>query len=101
MANLQDLIDADIKNVFMNANDFADPFLWSRTGLNVNAIFNNSFIVIVEDVETTSPAIEIADEDITGLKHGDTFTRIKTGIVYTVVGIQPDGTGLTDVILKS
>ncbi len=100
MATLKETITADIINVFMNTDDFAEGFTFSRTALSVASIFDNEFTVIVDDVESSAPAITVNDSDITGIIHGDTFTRDSDSTVYNVIGIQPDGTGVTVVILS-
>ncbi len=99
MPTLRELIDADIKNIFMNTGDFAFQFLNARTGLNIGALFDNQFAVIIDDVESTAPAITVAAVDVPGVNHNDLFTDTETAIVYKVAGIQPDGTGLTLLVL--
>lgn len=97
---LRDIISTDIKNIFMNSNDFAEPFTFSRSGLTINAIFDDEFLVVIDGVESSRPIITVADSDIAGIKHADTFTRTGTSIIYNVIGIQPDGTGMTMIILS-
>jgi hypothetical protein len=99
---LKTVMNADITNVFLNPNDFADDdgFLFSRTAAIVNAIFDNEFAVILDDIETSKPAISVKDTDVPGMLHDDTFTRILDGVVYKVIGIQPDGSGMTLVVLS-
>jgi hypothetical protein len=97
---LKDVINADVKNVFMNPNDFAFTFLNDRTRLEINVIFDNQFVVVIEDVEDTAPAITVADTDVLSVARGDIFTDMETAIVYNVVGIQPDNTGFTILILS-
>ncbi len=97
---LKDVMDADIKTVFLNADDFADEFVNDRTILTINALFDNEFIVVVDDVESTTPAITVADTDVLGVQHNDLFTDVVTSIVYKLVGIQPDGTGFTLLVLS-
>ncbi len=97
---LKDLIATDIKNIFLNTDDFADEFVNARTALTISTIFDNEFQVIIDDVETTAPAITVADVDIPGVLHGDIFTRVEDSTVYNVTGIQPDGTGATVLVLS-
>lgn len=93
-------ITSDIKSIFMNNEQFADDFVFSRSGLTISGLFDKEFILVVDDVETTAPALTVADSDIVGIIHGDTLTEVSTSIVYNVTGIQPDGTGVTLVILS-
>ncbi len=100
MVTLRETIDADVKNVFMDVEGFAEGFTFSRTSLSVAAVFDDEFTVVVDDVESTSPAIMVADSDIPGIIHGDTFTRDSDSTIYNVAGIEPDGTGITVVLLS-
>lgn len=84
----------------MDNTHFADDFVNGRTGLTISVLFDKEFTVIIEDVESAAPAITVADTDIPGIRHGDTFTEVSTSTVYNVVGKQPDGTGMTLVILS-
>jgi hypothetical protein len=97
---LRERLISDIKNVFMDNTQFADDFVFSRTGLTISVLFDKEFTVIVEDVESSAPAITAADSDIVGIAHGDTLTEVSTSIIYNVIGIQPDGTGITLVVLS-
>jgi hypothetical protein len=83
----------------MNSDDFADEFTNARTATNINVIFDKEFVVVIDDVEASTPAITVADVDVPGITHGDLFTNVDTAIVYNVTGIQPDGTGITLVTL--
>jgi hypothetical protein len=74
--------------------------VFGPTGLTINGNFDNTFETVLDGVETAGPAVTVKDSDIAGIVHGDIFTRIKTGIVYKTIGIHPDGTGLTFVILS-
>ncbi len=97
---LRERIVSDIKNVFMDNTKFADDFVNNRTGLTISGLFDKEFIVIIEDVESAAPAMTVADTDIPGIRHGDTFVHVDTAITYNVVGKQPDGTGMTLVIFS-
>ncbi len=97
---LKDLINTDIKNIFLNTNDFADEFVNARTTITINTIFDNEYQVIIDDVETTAPVIIVAEIDVPGVLHGDVFTRVEDSTVYNVTGIQPDGTGLIVLVLS-
>ncbi len=81
--------------------DFGEEFVFSRTGATINCIFNNAFVVVLDDIESTAPAIEaVKDSDVPGVVQGDTFTRVDNGIVYKVTGVQPEGTGMTLILLS-
>ena len=97
---LRERITSDIKTVFMNNTHFADDFVNERTGLTISALFDKAFATVLDDIETVSPAITVADEDIPGVVHGDVFTEISTAIEYNVNGHQADGTGITLLLLS-
>jgi hypothetical protein len=97
---LKDQLITDIKTILLNTNDFADTFTNARTATNINVIFDKEFAVVVDDVESSAPTLIVSDVDIPGIQHGDLFTNIADSIVYRVAGIQPDGTGITLVILS-
>ena len=66
-------------------------------GETIRALFQNGFVVI-NGVETTAPMAECLDTDVTGVSHDDTITV--NGVTYTVIGIQPTGSGTTKLILS-
>ena len=84
----------------MNNEQFADDFVNNRTGLTISVLFDKEFTAIIEDVESTAPAITVADSDVPGVLHDDTYTEVSTATVYKVIGKQPDGTGLTLLLLS-
>ncbi len=87
-------------DVFLDGDEFADEFVFSRSGLTIKGIFDNEFETAVDDVETTQPAVTVKDTDVTGIVQGDTLTRVSDSVVYNVTGPHPDGTGLTIVLLS-
>jgi hypothetical protein len=65
------------------------------------AIFDNDFLAVDLDeseVESTEPTLLARTADVSGLAHGDSLTISSTS--YTVRGIQPDGTGMTQIMLS-
>ena len=65
------------------------------------AIFDNDFLAVDLDeseVESTEPTLLARTSDVSGLAHGDSLTISSTS--YTVRGIQPDGTGMTQIMLS-
>ena len=64
-------------------------------------IFDNDFLAVDLDeseVESTEPTLLARTADVSGLAHGDTLTI--SAVSYTVRGIQPDGTGMTQIMLS-
>ena len=64
----------------------------------VAAIFDNAFSDPLGIVAGTQPMFMAASADVSTLAVGDTVTRGATA--YTVASIEPDGTGITRVMLK-
>lgn len=64
-------------------------------------IFENDFRIAYEGVETSTPAASCKSSDIEdlGLKHGNELTI--NGGIYKITGIQPDGTGITLLLLEN
>ena len=65
------------------------------------AIFDNDFLAVDLDeseVESTEPTLLARTADVSGLAHGDSLTI--SPVSYTVRGIQPDGTGMTQIMLS-
>ena len=80
---------------FIDVDDFAVAAVVD--GSAVNGILSNEF-VMVDFVESQKPVFDCPSADIVGVAHGDTVT---IGIdTYKVRGIQPDGTGMTRLILE-
>lgn len=71
-----------------------------------NAVFDDKYVAPAMDdfvVETSSPALTCLTSDITSVSKGDTVDVVEFGAsnvtTYNVIEIQPDGTGMTVVIL--
>ena len=65
------------------------------------AIFDNDFLAVDVDeseVESSEPTLLARTADVLSLAHGDTLTI--SAVSYTVRGIQPDGTGMTQIMLS-
>lgn len=98
---MSNLLDAD-KEVFVNTNEFAEKFLRNSTGETVEGNWLEPFDLAqaAAGQEATEPRIQFIDSDVTGVKHGDTFRRNSTAVIYTVVGIEPMAMGFTVVKLS-
>ncbi len=78
----------------------------SNKSTTVNGIFDHDFVEI-NGVEAYNPIFSCATEDLCDVSHGAKLT-IHTGqkkstkdVTYTIRGVQPDGTGLTLLILEA
>lgn len=70
-------------------------------GTEITVIFDAGFkeaLPMDISIESTKPTATVKTDDIEGMVHGNTM-EIR-GTIYMVVGIQPDGTGITTVILS-
>jgi len=80
---------------FLDATEMADnATIGSAT---VAGIFDNQFVE-VHGIEGVRPVFTCDESDVSSIAHGDALT-IKT-VSYKVAGVQPDGTGLTSLILE-
>jgi hypothetical protein len=79
--------------------DFGEPAIFN--GKMVTVIYDNEFKMAVPmgaDVEGSSPTAIALSSDIDGVAHGDTVEIRET--TFKIVGIKPDGTGFTVLILS-
>ncbi len=72
-------------------------------GSTVNGIFDNEFVGVLDGgdvtVESATPIFTCQASDIATPAHGDTVTI--SAAIYTVRGVQPDGTGVLVLILEA
>ena len=62
------------------------------------AIFDARFVVVVNGVESSSPVATCRTSDVKDAAHGDEMYINET--TYNIIGIEPDGTGITVLILS-
>tara|TARA_R100000541_G_scaffold15749_3_gene25167 strand:- start:932 stop:1204 length:273 start_codon:yes stop_codon:yes gene_type:complete len=80
---------------FFDANEMADDAI---VGLKtVSGIMESQFIEAL-GIEGVRPVFTCAEVDVVGLTFKQTI-KVK-GITYKVAGVQPDGTGLTSLVLE-
>ncbi len=63
----------------------------------VAGIFENQFVEVM-GIEAVRPVFTCDEANVSSIAHGDALTIKSTS--YQVAGIQPDGTGLTSLILE-
>lgn len=101
---LQSVIQNDIDNLLFT--DSAVDAVYTPQGgqaASIKVIFDNQYQTIElldggVGVESTSPSILCRTSDISGVKHGDTL--VISGTTYYITGVQPDGTGITRLMLS-
>lgn len=90
----------DIKAVSAELIDaLGEPAVYNGASLTV--IFEETFEAVnlhTGDVESMGPKAEAKTLDVLDAKHGDTIEV--DGIVYRITGIQPDGLGITTLLLS-
>jgi len=70
----------------------------------VNGVFDNEYVGVLDGeastpVESTRPVFTVATDDVTGIGHGDSV--VISGTTYTVRGVEPDGTGVTRLVMEA
>jgi len=83
---------------FLNTAEHATSAIYNSSVLV--GIFDNDYILAGDEfgVQSTAPAFSCPSAKIPLIAHGDTLTIDSKG--YTVRGVQPDGTGMTVIILE-
>lgn len=94
----------DIDDIFMDTDEFADEAVWVDSGDDshtINGIFDDESQQInpaTGIIETTAPQFQVASSGISGIARNETLTVNET--TYYIIGIQPDGTGMTILLLS-
>jgi hypothetical protein len=94
----EDLI-TDLDDVFLDNEEFAVDVIYNS--VTFQGIFDDEFIGAVDErlaVESTAPQVQVKTSDVTGALHGETITV--GSVDYKIAGIQPDGTGMTIILLS-
>jgi hypothetical protein len=71
------------------------------TSSSISVILNNEYFAIAGesvDIDGTQPVATCRSSDVTGVDTDDTITI--SSVTYNIVNIQPDGTGVTVLILQ-
>ena|SRR4030067_1899703 len=95
------ITDNDLDIFF--SDDFTQDATYTPQGgqaSTIKIIFDNAFKVIdiSTGIESALPAATCKTSDVASVKHNDTL--VINSITYYVSGIQPDGTGITKLILS-
>ena len=97
-----DFIKKDLA-AFFNSNELGDIASWQ--GNTFNCMFFNEYEAVNIfgiEVESEKPMLLARDEDIEGIAQGAKIEILNSGVIteFKVINIQPDGTGLTILILS-
>ena len=96
--------DEDL-TAFFSTDDFAVTATWTPDGgdpTTVTGIFDNEYIEDIGggevDIEATHPMFLVKTADVPNVAQGDQL--FVNDLYYRIVNVQPDGTGLTVLILE-
>lgn len=89
---------------FFETTDFAQSVTYTPSGgssVSILGIFDNEFSL--NDIsemgyQNMNPYITCKTSDVNNATNGDTF--VISSVTYYVIGVQPDGTGITRIILS-
>jgi hypothetical protein len=86
-------------DIFLNSNEFAVDVTYQSA--TIKGVFDAPFESAVEGemgIESTLPQVLVKTSDVASAVHGQTMTI--NSVVYQIIGIQPDGTGMTLILLS-
>jgi hypothetical protein len=98
MTTFKDDLTNDL-DIFFNSEEFAVDVTYNAA--TIQGIFDAEFSSAVEGemgVESTVPQVLLKTSDVPSVAHNETMTI--NSVVYKVIGIQPDGTGMTLILLS-
>lgn len=84
MAFVEDL------SVFFDTDEFAEAVNYN--GREITGIFDNAYFE-GQNMQGSQPVFSCATADVAAARHGDMLVR--AGATYKVVGVEPDGTGMS------
>ncbi len=98
MSTFKDDLTNDL-DIFFNSNEFAVDVTYLAA--TIQGIFDAPFKSAVAGemgIESTLPQVLVKTSDVASAVHGQTMTI--NSVVYQIIGIQPDGTGMTSILLS-
>lgn len=91
------MFDEDL-DAFFEDDEHGDMFIIQKNGETFNGIFDNEY-VSPGDISGSEPVIVCKTEDVENLQRNDVLERGSD--LYTFILQEPDGTGVSRVILES
>lgn len=88
--------DEDL-SLFLSSDGFATTGTL-KNGDTITGIFDSAYLDSLS-VDSSSPVFLCASGDILGLGRGDEIEI--DGIMYCVARLEPDGTGMTNIVLEA
>lgn len=87
------------KAFFADATQTSAVFTHGATVATINVIFDNEFSVMgIPGIEEAQPQAQCKTSDVSAAVHNDTL--VIGGVTYYIKGIEPDGLGVTTLILS-
>jgi hypothetical protein len=90
---------SDLDETFFDNEEFAVDITYNAG--TIQGIFDDEFASAVEGemgIESTVPQVQVKSADVSSATHGELMTI--NSVVYKIIGIQPDGTGMTLLLLS-
>jgi hypothetical protein len=81
---------AEDLSVFFDTDEFADAVTYN--GVTINGIFDNAYFE-GQGIQGSQPVFICPTASVSNALHGDELVR--NSVTYRVVGVEPDGTGVT------
>lgn len=101
MSELLDKLDSDLEKVFFSSEGFSIPVVF-QNGLALYGIFDNAYQAVIAEgitpVSSVQPMLTVNTNDLTVDVHNELLTV--NGSQYRVQDVQPDGTGVTVLMLE-
>lgn len=83
---------------FFKTADFAVAATWSVGPATVNGIFDREYLRALGIVDAANPVFVCREADMPTAAQGQTLTI--AAVAYTIVGVEPDGTGMLTLQLR-
>lgn len=92
---------SDLSDVFFNSAEFADTATYVLTSATFSVIFDAPYVGIVGpagEIQSSGPQATAKSADVDDYAIGDEI--LISGVYYKIAGMEPDGTGLTRILLS-
>lgn len=80
-------------SAYLRTGDFGTAAVYSGSGATINGILDAEYLEPMGRVQASQPVFTCSTADVASATHGQTLTVGAT--VYKIVGVEPDGTGMT------
>ena len=99
----KELCNNHLTNILGRLGDEAVITLADASIINIKCIFENNYLLVEDDygevgVSSAKPRIVCKSNEVSSVANGDQVNI--DGVTYKVTEIQPDGNGITNLILQ-